>query len=71
MAVIFKSLTKHGTLQFLPGQSLAFKDARAEEYFVAAGFAEKTSKKAIYTYDKGSIEIDTGTVFNKTGEKVL
>lgn len=71
MAVIFKSVVKHGRLQFLPGQPIAFKDARAEEYFVKAGWAEKSSKKAAYTYPKGSVEIDPETVFNGTDKKVL
>lgn len=74
MAVEFKALTKHGTLTFYPGVVMAFKDARAEEYFVKAGLAAKSSKSAAVTLPKGSVEIDPETVFGggpKLGQKVL
>jgi hypothetical protein len=71
MAVEFKGKTKHGTLTFYPGVVFAFKDARAEEYFIKAGWASKTSKKAQETFPKGSVEIDPETVVAGTGNKVL
>ena len=63
MAVKFLSPTKHGTQTFVPGVALAFDDARAEDYFVAAGFAEATKDKPAMTYPEGTVEIDPATVF--------
>jgi hypothetical protein len=72
MAVEFKHTVKHGRLQFHAGPVYGFKDARAEEYFVKAGFADKSNKKAMVTLPKGSVEIDPETVFaNSGGKKVL
>lgn len=74
MAVTFNQLTKHGTLCLLPGSTVAFDDKGAEEYFIAAGFASKSSKKPDHTFPKGSVEIDPETVFgggDKIGQKVL
>ena len=63
MAVKFLSSTKHGTQMFVPGVALAFDDPRAEDYFVAAGFAEMTKEKPAMTYLEGTVEIDPATVF--------
>jgi hypothetical protein len=71
MAIKFTSPVKHGRHQFIPGVPLAFDDARAEEYFVAAGWAEATQDDAVHTYPEGSVEIDPETVFSGTGQKVL
>jgi hypothetical protein len=63
MAVIFSSPTRHGPNTFAPGVSLAFEDARAEDYFVAAGWASTTKKEPAMTYPEGTVEIDPQTVF--------
>jgi hypothetical protein len=65
MAVIFNQPVKQGRLQLIPGVALAFKDERAEDYFVACGWAEKTKDKAVHTYPVGSL-----TYFNEAGEEV-
>lgn len=71
MAIKFNQAVKHERLQFIPGVALKFKDAKAEDYFVAAGWAEKTKEKPAHTYEKGSVEIDPDTISADTGKKVL
>jgi hypothetical protein len=74
MAIIFSTLVKHGTLQFLPGVPVAFEDRDAEPYFIAAGFAEKTKEKPVHTYSEGEVDIDPETTFgngDRLGQKVL
>ncbi len=71
MAVTFKSATKHGRLQFYPGVVFEFKDARAEEYFVKAGFATKAKGQVQQSFPKGSVDIDPETVFANSDKKVL
>lgn len=71
MAIIFKDPVKHGTLSVIPGIALAFEDDRAEEYFVAAGWADVTDKAPKHTYPAGTVVIDPDTVFAVTGQKVL
>lgn len=63
MAVKFNSTTKHSGLVLLPGVSLAFDDDRAEEFFVAAGWAETTDEAPVHVYPVGSVEIAPETVF--------
>jgi hypothetical protein len=63
MAIKFTSPTRHGTQTFVPGVALAFADASAEQYFIAAGFAEATKDKAVMEYPEGTVEIDPATVF--------
>jgi hypothetical protein len=67
MTIEFGALTKHGTMQFVPDYPLAFDDKGAEEYFVAAGFAAKSDKKAKHTYEEGTIEIDPNTIHYESG----
>lgn len=71
MAVIFNQAVKHGTLQLIPGSPVAFDDDRAEEYFVAAGWAETTGSEPAFTFPEGSVSIDLDTVNAATGLKVL
>lgn len=63
MAIKFKSLTRHGSLAFSPLLATAFEDDRAEDYFVAAGWAERTDEPPLVTYPVGSVEVDPSTVF--------
>lgn len=74
MAIKFKETTKHSGQTFLPEMAVAFDDARAEEYFLAAGQASKTSETPVHMFPVGTLEIDEGAVFadgpNK-GEKIL
>jgi hypothetical protein len=62
---------KHGTQTFPPDVALAFSDDRAEEYFLATGWAEKTKDEPIITYPEGTVEVDPETVHANTGVKVL
>lgn len=71
MAIKFNQAVKHGALQFFPGVSVAFEDASAEAYFVAAGWAEVTADAPVHTYPLGTVEIDPEAVFAETGRKVL
>lgn len=71
MAIIFNQSVKHGRLQLIPTVPLAFQDERAEEFFVAAGWAEATDQEPIHTYPAGSVAIDPDTVFAGTNQKVL
>lgn len=74
MPIQFNGPTKHGKLDLIASVPLAFDDKGAEEYFIKAGWAEKTTKTPIHTYPKGSVVIDPNTVFNggeKNGKKVL
>jgi hypothetical protein len=59
-AVIFKSLTKHGTHQFLPGVSLGFEDEEVAHYCVAAGWASLTDEEPIHVYGKGEVQCGSG-----------
>lgn len=73
-AITFRALTKHGTLQFLPGVPVAFEDVEAAPYFLAAGFADKSKDEPVHTYPKSSIDIDPEAVFGgggRVGQKVL
>lgn len=68
MATIkFHSLTKHGTLQFLPSVPLGFDDPDAAPYFVACGWADYTDETPLHTYAQGEVEIDPATRQNSTG----
>jgi hypothetical protein len=74
MAIVFASLTRHGRLLLAPGVATSFGDKNAENYFVRAGFAKKSSDKAVVDYPAGSVDIDPETVFAdgpKKGLKVL
>lgn len=71
MAIIFNQAVKHGPHQFFPGVPVAFEDDRAEEYFVAAGWADAAGDAPIHTYHAGSVEVDPETVIASTGRKVL
>lgn len=71
MAVIFNQAVKHDRHQFFPGVAVAFDDANAENYFVAAGWAVATEETPVFVYPEGSVEIDTDAVFAETGRKVL
>lgn len=70
-AVIFKSLTKHGTLTFLPSVPLAFEDEDAAPYFMKAGWAEATDQEPLHTYLLGEVDIDPLTRDNSTGKLVV
>lgn len=63
--------TKQTGQSFLPGIALAFDDPQAEDFFVAAGWAETTKETPIFTYPEGTVEIDPETVHASTGVKVL
>jgi len=72
MPIKFKEAVKHGTNTFPPTVALAFEDDRAEEYFVAAGWAEQTDDDPIMApYPEGTVTIDPDTVFAGTANKVL
>jgi hypothetical protein len=66
-AVIFKNLTKHGTLTFLPSVPLAFEDADAAPYFIACGWAEATDQEPLHTYLAGEVDVDPLTRDNSSG----
>lgn len=66
-AIIFESLTKHGTLTFLPSVPLAFEDVDAAPYFIACGWAKATDKEPLHTYLLGEVDIDPETRQNETG----
>jgi len=70
MTIKFKGRTKHGGLDLFPGVPLAFADFGAEDYFIAAGFADNTKEAPLETYAIGSVEIDPLTVFAETGKHV-
>jgi hypothetical protein len=63
MTIKFREPVKHGVQQFIPGVAVAFADLRAEEYFLAAGWAEPSSDLAVHTYPEGTVTIDPATVF--------
>lgn len=63
MPIKFKELVRHDGLQLGAGVSTAFEDERAEEYFIAAGWAEATTDAPQVTYPKGSLRIDQSTIF--------
>lgn len=74
MAIKFNTLTKHGKLQFVPHVAVAFADDQAEEYFVAAGWADKSSEEPHHTFPIGTCKIDPDAVFAdgaKKGRKIL
>ena len=70
MAIIFRGRTKHGSLDLFPGVPLAFDDFGAEDYFIAAKFADATTKEPVETYIVGSVHIDPLTVFADDGKHV-
>ena len=61
MAIKFKSLTKHGTREFGPNVSMTFRDEGAEEYFVAAGFAETVDEVADVVHPVGTVTFNKNT----------
>lgn len=61
MAIKFKEPVRQSGQQLIPGVSLAFEDANAEAFFVAAGWAEETTEDPVHTYPEGSFEIDPDT----------
>lgn len=67
MAVIFSEVTKHGGHTFLPNAVLGFEDAGAEDYFVACGWASRSTEEPTYVYPEGSVEIDPETRHNESG----
>ena len=72
--ITFRAPVKHGTLQFFPGVPVAFEDADAAPYFIAAGFADPSKGEPVHTYPKSSIDIDPETVFgsgDRVGQKVM
>lgn len=70
MAVIFNQSVKHGRVQFLPGVAVAFEDADAEPYFIAAGWADETKDEPVHTYGLGEVDADPLTRFGETGKFV-
>lgn len=67
MSIVFKEPANggrilHDRLEFFPGLSLAFDDPDAEPYFIAAGWAETTTKKPVRTYTQEEVSIDPATV---------
>lgn len=70
MAVVFKVLTKHDRLQFLPDQPLGFAPD-VEEYFINAGFAEATDAEPAHTYSEDEVTFDPETRNSETGELVV
>lgn len=74
MAIVFNATTKHGTQTFEPVTVVAFNDVLAEDYFVKAGLAKTSTKRATVTYPEGTVTIDPNTVFGhgpSKGAKVL
>lgn len=74
MAIVFNATTKHGTMTFEPGPVVAFQDVLAEDYFVKAGLAKTSTKRASSTYPEGTVVIDPNTVFGSgelKGQKVF
>jgi len=62
MAVKFSSVTLHGKERFLPDIPLAFEDPDAEPYFIACGWAEKTTEEPKYTYSQDEVSVDLDTI---------
>lgn len=56
-------VTKHGRLIIAPNVATAFDDEHAEDYFVAAGWAEDSDEDPVVIYPVGSVKIDPNTVF--------
>lgn len=62
MAIKFNQNVKHGRFEFMADQVLAFDDKDAEPYFIAAGWAESSSKKPARTYAADEVDIDPATI---------
>lgn len=82
MAVKFNQVIKEGVHTFVPHTPMAFEDARAEEYFKKAGWAEDTDEEPVMTWPEGTVthtgedgEVHNGphpdTVSADTGRRVL
>jgi len=57
-------------MEFVPDYPYAFEDKGAEDYFIACGWAEKTSEEPKRVYEEGSIEIDPDTMHYDHGVPV-
>lgn len=69
-SIIFNQAVKHGRIQFIPGVAVAFEDADAVPYFVAAGWAEASDEEPKHTYPLGEVDVDPLTRSAETGQFV-
>lgn len=67
MTIKFNQAVKHGIHQFIPGVAVSVPGA--EEYFIAAGWAETTDDESVFTYE--DVIVDPRTRFSETGHYVL
>lgn len=63
----FNQAVQHAGHQFLPGVSVSVPGA--EEYFIAAGWAESTTEESVFTYN--DVPVDPRTRFAETGRYVM
>lgn len=70
MTVIFKGRTLQDKLDLFPSVPIAFDDEGAEDYFCAAGWADKTDKEPMATYPVGSVNVDPLAVHAESGKHV-
>lgn len=71
MAVKFKETVKHQGIALAAGISTSFEAKRADDYFIAAGWAEATDEEPVIHYSQDQISIDAKTVHAQTTKRVL